>query len=299
MTARDLTKYIWLSIAAAVATISLKSIAYLATGSVSLFSDAIESLINLAAAVFALWMLKVAARPPDDDHHYGHTKAEYFSGAVEGALIAAAALSIAWAAVMRLFDLQPLENVGIGLVVSAVASVINLVVGLILMKKGRDARSITLEADGHHLMTDVYTSAGVIVGVIAVQATGWLILDPLIAIAVAVNILHSGYKIIRAAAAGLMDAASPPEDLAKIIGIFEQYRQSHGIDYHALRTRLSGARTFVSAHLLVPDEWTVAKGHDLAEEIENAIRDAVPGSVATTHLEPLNDPASMNDIDII
>ncbi|MEZ5423539.1 MAG: cation diffusion facilitator family transporter [Pyrinomonadaceae bacterium] len=205
---RKLTRYIWLSIAAAVATISLKAGAYFYTGSVGLLSDALESIINLIAAVFALWMLTVASRPPDEGHNFGHTKAEYFSGALEGSLIGMAAISIAWAAIERMITPRPLENINLGIAISAAASVINLVVGQILIRRGREHRSITLQADGRHLMTDVYTSIGVILGVVLVGFTGWLILDPLIALAVAINILRTGYHVVKESAEGLMDASA-------------------------------------------------------------------------------------------
>ncbi|MCC7309392.1 MAG: cation transporter [Acidobacteria bacterium] len=296
---RKLTRYLWLSIAAAIATISLKAGAYVYTGSVGLLSDALESIINLVAAVFALWMLTVASRPPDDGHNFGHTKAEYFSGALEGSLIGMAAISIAWAAIERLVTPRPIENIGIGIAISAAASVINLVVGQLLIRRGREHRSITLEADGKHLMTDVYTSIGVIAAVILVGFTGWLILDPLIALAVAGNILWTGYHVVKESAEGLMDASASEEDIAKIVGILDDYKEKIGIDYHALRTRVAGPRTFVSVHVLMPDDWTIQHGHELAEEIEAAMRAAVPGVIATTHMEPLDDPLSMADMDLV
>ncbi len=296
---RGLTKYLWLSIAAALATISLKFGAYYLTGSVGLFSDALESIINLVAAVFALWMLTVASRPPDEGHEFGHTKAEYFSGAVEGSLIGMAALSIGWAAIQRLFDPQPIENAGIGLAISTAASLINLFVGRILIKKGREHRSITLEADGKHLMTDVLTSAGVIVGVLAVSLTGWLQLDPIIALAVAANILWSGFNVVKRSAEGLMDSAIDTEHREKIEAVLERYCAERGIEYHALRTRSSGARYFASVHILVPGEWSVKQGHDLADEFEDDVRKALPGTVIITHIEPLDDPLSMKDIELI
>ncbi|KXK07415.1 MAG: cation diffusion facilitator family transporter [Acidobacteria bacterium OLB17] len=296
---KKLTRYLWLSIAAAIATISLKAGAYLYTGSVGLLSDALESIINLIAAVFALWMLTVASRPPDEGHNFGHTKAEYFSGALEGSLIGMAAISIGWAAIERMISPQPLENIGIGIAISAAATVINLVVGQILIRSGRTHRSIALEADGRHLMTDVVTSIGVIAAVIIVGATGWLILDPLIALAVALNILWTGYHVVKRSAEGLMDASASDEDMAKIVAVLDEYKEKAGIDYHALRTRVAGPRIFVSVHVLMPDEWTIQRGHELAEEIESAMRSAVPGVIASTHLEPLDDPLSMADMDLV
>ncbi|HMM80724.1 MAG TPA: cation diffusion facilitator family transporter [Pyrinomonadaceae bacterium] len=296
---RKLTRYLWLSIAAAIATISLKAGAYFYTGSVGLLSDALESIINLVAAVFALWMLTVAARPPDDGHNFGHTKAEYFSGALEGSLIGMAAISIAWAAIERLVSPRPIENIGIGIAISAAASVINLVVGQLLIRRGREHRSITLEADGKHLMTDVVTSIGVIVAIIVIGGTGWTILDPLIALAVAGNILWTGYHVVKQSAEGLMDASASDEDMAKIVAVLDYYKEKIGIDYHALRTRVAGPRIFVTAHVLMPDEWTIQRGHELAEEIESAMRAAVPGVIASTHMEPLDDPLSMADMDLV
>jgi len=296
---RKLTRYIWLSIAAAIATISLKAGSYFYTGSVGLLSDALESIINLVAAIFALWMLTVASRPPDEGHNFGHTKAEYFSGALEGSLIGMAAISIAWAAIERLVTPRPIENIGIGIAISAAASVINLVVGQLLIRRGREHRSITLQADGRHLMTDVYTSLGVIVAVILIGATGWLILDPLIALVVAANILWTGYHVVKESAEGLMDASATDEDTQRIVAVLEDYKNKMGIDYHALRTRVAGPRIFVSAHVLMPDEWTIQRGHELAEEIESAMRAAVPGVIASTHMEPLDDPLSMADMDLV
>ena len=263
----SLTRFAWLSIAAALATMALKTLAYWLTGSVGLLSDAMESLVNLAGAFMALAMLTVAARPPDDDHPHGHGKAEYFSAGVEGALIVIAAVAIAVAAIDRLLHPRPLEQVGLGLAVSVAASLLNLGVALVLLKAARTHRSATLQANAHHLLTDVWTSAGVLVGVIAVAATGWLVLDPLIAIAVAVNIVVAGARILRDSVAGLMDAALPPSDLKLLRDLLDRYA-ADGIEYHALRTRQSGARRFVSVHVLVPPEWTVQQGHDLLERIE-------------------------------
>lgn len=298
MIKKNLTRFAWLSIAAAIVTIVLKTVAYWLTDSVGLLSDALESVINLVAAMFALWMLSVAARPADEGHPYGHTKAEYFSGALEGSLIGMAALSIGWTAAERLLQPRAIENVSLGLVISAVASILNLIVGRILIREGRASRSVTLEADGHHLMTDVYTSAGVIVAVFAVSFTGWYILDPIIALLVAVNILWTGFKVVRQSTTGLMDAAVSPEDLARITGVLDGYRESHKIDYHALRTRQSGARAFATVHILVPDDWTVQRGHELIEQIVGDIHAAVPGSNVLTHMEPLEDSLSMEDIEL-
>jgi divalent metal cation (Fe/Co/Zn/Cd) transporter len=293
----SLTRYAWLSIAAAIATILLKGTAWWLTGSVGLLSDAIESFVNLAAAMMALWILTVAATPADDRHAHGHSKAEYFSSAFEGLMIVFAALSIIWAAVDRLWNLQPLESVGIGLAVSVVASIVNLLVARILLKVGRDNHSIVLEADAHHLMTDVWTSVGVVVGVGLVWVTGWLWLDPVIAIAVALNIVWTGWQLMHRSAAGLMDVSLPEEKVAEIEAVLKSYREQ-GLDFHALRTRQAGSRAFVSVHVLVPGQWTVKEAHDWAERIERDIRKVMPRVNAMTHLEPLEDPVSMLDQDL-
>lgn len=292
-----LTRYAWLSIAAALATILLKGIAWWMTGSVGLLSDAIESFVNLAAAMMALWILTLAAAPADDRHAHGHSKAEYFSSAFEGLLIVFAALSIAWAAVNRLLHPQALESVGVGLAVSVLASVINLVVARILMRVGREHHSIVLEADAHHLMTDVWTSAGVVAGVALAWAGGWLWLDPLIAIAVALNIVWTGWRLMQRSAEGLMDVSLPDESVAKIEAVLAGYR-AQGLDFHALRTRQAGSRAFISVHVLVPGRWTVQEGHDWAERIERDIRRTIPRAHVLTHLEPLEDPVSMLDQDL-
>lgn len=294
----NLSRYAWLSIAAAVATISLKAGAYFYTGSVGLLSDALESLINLAAAVVALIMIKIAAQPPDDEHAFGHDKAEYFASGIEGTLIFFAAVAIIYTSVPRILSPQPIENLSIGLVISLVATVVNLFVGLLLIRVGKQQHSIVLEADGKHLMTDVWTSVGVLLGVVVVGLTGWLILDPIIALIVALNIIWTGYQLIQRSALGLMDTAISPETQGKIEEILNRYVKNQKIDYHALRTRQAGARKFVYVHILVPDEWTVQKGHDLIEEIENDIRAAISDSIVFTHLEPLEDPSSFYDLDL-
>lgn len=297
MSHHALTRYAWLSIAAAVATILLKGAAWWMTGSVGLLSDALESFVNLAAAMMALWVLTVVATPADDGHAHGHGKAEYFSSAFEGLLIVFAALAIAYAAIDRLLHPQPLQAIGAGLLVSAVAAIINLATARTLLKVGSERQSIALEADAHHLMTDVWTSAGVIVGVSLVWLTGWLWLDPVIALGVALNIVWTGWKLMQRSAAGLMDASLPPEALAEIETALLPYRQQ-GLDFHALLTRQAGARAFISVHVLVPGRWTVKEGHDWAERIERDIRKAVPGSHVLTHLEPIEDPVSMLDQDL-
>jgi cation diffusion facilitator family transporter len=294
MSQNSLKRYAWLSIAAAVATILLKGWAWWLTGSVGLLSDAMESFVNLAAAVVALAVLTVAAEPEDADHAFGHGKAEYFSSAFEGLLILIAAGAILWTAVGRLLNPEPLEALGLGLMVSVIASVINLATARVLMRVGREYRSITLEADAHHLLTDVYTSAGVIAGVALVWLSGWLWVDPVIAIAVALNIVWMGWTLLKRSAAGLMDAAIPADELQAIGAILAGY-EAQGIEFHALRTRQAGSRVFVTLHVLVPGDWTVQLGHDWCEHIEGDIRRCLTHAHVTTHLEPQEDPLSLAD----
>ncbi|HEX2237904.1 MAG TPA: cation diffusion facilitator family transporter [Gammaproteobacteria bacterium] len=291
----DLTRFAWLSVAAAALTIALKAAAYLITGSVGLLSDALESVVNLFAALMALAMLTVAARPPSELHPFGYGKAEYFSSGVEGALILLAAISIIWAAILRLLEPEPLEHVGLGLAVSALASIVNFGVARILFYANRRYGSITLEADAHHLMTDVWTSIGVIAGVGAVAFTGWNRLDPIIALAVAANIIWAGVQLMRRSVLGLLDSALPAADQEAIKQILLRYNDQD-VQFHALRTRQAGARKFVSVHVLVPGKWSVQYGHDLLEELEEQIRAQVPGAHIFTHLEPVEDPASWQDI---
>jgi cation diffusion facilitator family transporter len=290
----SLKRYAWLSIAAALATILLKGWAWWLTGSVGLLSDALESFVNLAGAMMALAMLTLAAMPADDNHAHGHGKAEYFSSAFEGFLILIAAILIGYAAIERLLNPQPIEAVGIGLAVSVVASIINLATSRILMGVGRKFKSITLEADAHHLLTDVWTSVGVIVGVGLVWATGWLWLDPVIAILVALNIVWTGWQLLQRSAAGLMDVSIPEEEIRAIEDVLDRYRQQ-GLAFHALRTRQAGSRAFITLHVLVPGAWTIQQGHDMSERIEADIRRAVSNAHLTTHLEPIEDPASLAD----
>ena len=289
-----LTRFAWLSIAAAVLTIALKAVAYLTTGSVGLLSDALESIVNLVGALMALAMLTIAARPADDDHAYGHGKAEYFSSGVEGTLILIAAVSIGVAATQRLFAPKPLEQIGLGLGVSIVASLVNLSVALVLSRASKRYNSITLEANAQHLMTDVWTSAGVLVGVGAVALTGWERFDPIVAFIVAGNIIWSGVRIVRKSVLGLMDTALPAEEQSTIQRVLEGHRQT-SVQYHALRTRQAGTRSFVSFHVLVPGKWTVQRGHNFLERIESDIHLALPNITVFTHLESLNDPTSWDD----
>lgn len=286
--------YVWLSIAAAVVTIALKAGAYQLTGSVGLLADAIESGVNLVAALVALWALTLAARPPDAMHMFGYSKAEYFSSAAEGGLIIMAAISIAIAAGERLFNPAPLAQIGLGLALTLLATLVNGVVALILLRAGRRLRSITLRADAHHLLTDVWTSAGVVLAIGLVKITGWLVLDPLIAFLVALNIIWAGLRLLRETGSGLLDASLPEEEQRTISAILAEYHVQ-GLQFHALRTRLAGARRFITFHVLVPGEWTVQQGHQLCEEIELAIGRALPFTSITTHLEPIEDPASWAD----
>jgi cation diffusion facilitator family transporter len=286
-----------LSIAAALATIALKASAWLITGSVGFLSDAAESIVNLVAAIVALIAIRVAIRPPDDDHAYGHEKAEYFSAGAEGALVLVAAVGIAWVAGTRLLDPQPLSDVGAGVAVSAVAAALNLVVATILTRVGREQRSITLEADGRHLMTDVWTSVGVIAGIVAVALTGWERLDPIIALLVALNIVRTGVQLIHRSSGGLMDHALGPAEQADIQAVLDAHR-ADGVEFHALRTRQSGRRAFVSVHVLVPGAWSVQQGHDVAEGVERDVRARLPYATVFTHVEPREDPASFDDISL-
>ena len=290
----SLTRYAWLSIAAAIITIGMKTAAYLITGSVGLLSDALESLVNLAGAIMAMAMLTIAARPPDEEHAYGHSKAEYFSSGVEGTLITIAAATIAITAVNRLLNPQPLEQPGLGLAISIAASLVNLFVALVLMRAGKRFNSITLEADGKHLMTDVWTTIGVVLGLVLVVITGLQWLDPVIALLVAANIVYSGVKLMKRSAYGLLDTALPNGTMEKVRTVLDEFT-SEGIKYHALRSREAAARSFVSVHILVPGNWTVQQGHEMLERIEAGVREVVPGVSVFTHLEPEGDKASYED----
>jgi cation diffusion facilitator family transporter len=280
-----LTRLMWLSIAAALVTITMKTVAWRLTGSVGLLSDAVESLVNLLAAIVGLIMIRWATRPPDEEHAFGHEKAEYFAAGAEGMFILGAAASIGYVAVGRLLHPAGLASVGPGLAVSVGASLVNLVVALTLIRAGRRHRSITIEADGRHLMTDVVTSAGVVIGVLAVAISGWHPLDPIVAIAVALNIVFTGVRLIRRSGSGLMDRSLPPAELAKVEAALAPYRED-GIIFKALRTRRSGRRSFVSVDVLVPANWTVARGHVLLEQIERDVETALPQTTVATHLEP-------------
>ncbi|MFZ2511534.1 MAG: cation diffusion facilitator family transporter [Gordonia sp. (in: high G+C Gram-positive bacteria)] len=288
-TTKDLSRWALLSIATALVTIALKTVAWQITGSVGLLSDAAESVVNLVAAIVAFIALRIAARPPDDDHNFGHAKSEFFSAVIEGVMIAIAAALIIYTAVERLLNPRELESVGIGLLISVVASILNGVVAFLLIRAGREHRSITLEADGKHLLTDVWTTAGVILGVALVAWTGWLPLDAIVAIGVAINILVVGYLLIRRSTRGLMDVAISDDDLAEINGVLDEFR-ADGLDFHDIRTRDSGRLRFLQLHMLVPGKWTVQHGHDVVEQVETALRAQIPDLVVVVHLEPIEDP---------
>lgn len=260
-------------------------------------ADAAESIVNLVAAVVALIALKIAVKPADANHNFGHTKAEYFSAAVEGVMIFIAAISIGIFAVQRLLVPQPLEAVGVGLVISVVASVLNSAVALLLIRAGRRHHSIALKADGKHLMTDVWTSAGVLAGIVLVWLTGWDWLDPVIAIAVGVNILFAGYALVQESTAGLMDVSLPEEDNERLRAILSS-RAGAAVGFHLMRTRVSGTRQFMEFHLLVPDEWSVKQGHDFLEDLSDEIVSEFPRMTVTGHIEPINDARSYSHADL-
>ena len=287
--------YAVLSIGAAVVTIALKIVAWRLTGSVGLLSDAAESVVNLVAALIALWALTLAARPADERHAFGYSKAEYFASGAEGFLIVAAAVGIMVAAWGRFRHPRPLTDAWVGIGVSAAASAVNGAVAVVLLRAGRRLRSITLKADGHHLLTDVWTSFGVIVGIALVAATGWLRLDPLIAFAVAVNIVWTGWKLVHETGLGLLDAGLPEDERRLVTDALGKFQERDGILFHAIWTRVSGTRRFVSMHVLAPGGWTIQRGHDLCEEIEAAVRAALPQTTVFTHLEPREDPVSWDD----
>ena len=293
----SLARFAWLSIAAALVTIALKTTAYLLTGSVGLLSDAAESIVNLVGAAMALGMLTIAARPADESHTYGHSKAEYFASGVEGLLILLASAGIGVTAVQRLFHPRPLEQLGIGLAVSIAAAAVNFGVARVLLSAGKRHNSITLEADAQHLMTDVWTSAGVIGGVALVALIGWIPLDALVALFVSLNIVWTSVQLLRRSVAGLMDASLSKVEQQAIEAVLARYRE-RGVGFHALRTRQAASRRFVTLHMLVPGEWTVHDAHHVAENPEGEIRAALGEAVVTTHLEPIEDEISMRDISL-
>ncbi len=294
---KRLIRIIWLSIGAAVLTISMKTVAWLLTGSVGLLSDAAESLVNLVAALVALAAILWSTRPADEGHTYGHEKADYLSAGIEGALIVLAAATIAYAAIGRLIEPSALTDVGTGLAITVAATLVNLLVGRFLISTGNEEQSLTVEANGRHLMTDVWTSVGVIVGVALVYITGFERLDPIIALLVAANIVRTGFSLVRASMSGLMDKALPDTELAAVNAVLAGHA-SASIQFHALRTRRAGRRAFVSVHVLVPGGWTVQRGHDFAEGIEGELRAVFDQATVFTHLEPVEDPVSFSDTDL-
>ena len=293
----SLARFAWLSVGAAIATIVLKLFAWWLTDSVGLLSDALESFVNLAAALVTLGMLILATRPPTEQHAYGFSKAEYLASAFEGLLILLAACGIAYAAIQRFMNPLPIQQAVAGVTVSLLASIINFAVARVLLRQARDHRSIALDADARHLMTDVWTSIGVVFAVGAVAVTGWWRLDPIIALAVAANIVWTGGSLLLQSFRGLMDEAIPGMQREAVITVLDSYYDA-GVRYHALRTRRAAGRSFISVHVLVPGEWTVTDSHHIVEEIEARIRVAVPGSYTETHLEPVGDPSSYEDIDL-
>lgn len=293
---KKLTRYAWLSIAAALATIVLKTLAWLLTGSVGILSEAVESIVNLAGAAFALVMLSYAARPADEGHPYGHGKAEYFSSGFEGMLILFAAGAIIYAACFRLLHPEPLEQLGLGLFVSTLASVLNFATARILLGAGKRHESITLEADGRHLMADVWTSVGVLGGIACVWLTGRLWLDSVIALAVGFQIAWTGAGILKRSWDGLMDACLPEEEMQKISEAMLPF-EARGIKFHALQCRRAASDRFVSVHMLFPGDWTVHRAHNLSEDFEEAVRLALPRARIITHLESLEDARSFSHLE--
>ncbi|MBM7458597.1 cation diffusion facilitator family transporter [Rhodococcus coprophilus] len=290
---RRLMRFMLLSVAAALATMAMKALAAVLTGSVGLLSDALESGVNLVAAVVGLIALRVAAKPADYNHQFGHGKAEYLSAAVEGTMIFVAATAILWSSVDRLLHPQAVEQPGIGLALSTGASVINLAVGLALLRAGRRHRSITLVADGNHLLTDVWTSVGVLAGVALVVLTGWDVLDPIVAILVAVNILRIGYELVKQSVMGMLDVVLPDEDVAAVDAILDRYREGNSVVILPPRTREAGRQRFVYLTVRVPGDWTVRAGHDLLDRLEADLRGALPGTAVFTHLEPTGPTADL------
>jgi cation diffusion facilitator family transporter len=286
--------YAWLSLATSILTIGLKFWAYYLTGSIGMLSDAVEAGVNIAAALVALGVLTYAEAKPDREHNFGHEKAQYFSSGIEGALIFVAAAAIVWSAIPRLAHPQAIEQVGAGLALSVVAGLANAACAWVMLRAARTHRSITLEADARHLLTDVWTTAGVFIGVVLVQVTGYLRLDPIIALAVAVQILWTGWHLMSRSFEGLMDRAVPEDDRAVITSVLDSLRHQ-GCDFHALRTRVAGAKSFVEVHVLVPGSMTVQAGHDIVEALESEVCAKLPHVEILIHLEPLEDPRSWDD----
>jgi cation diffusion facilitator family transporter len=288
--------YALLSVVAAAVTIALKMGAYWVTGSVGMLSDALESIINLVAALFAFWALSMAARPATEKFPYGFSKLEYFSSGLESGLILLAAVGIAWTAWPRLTHPAPLTEVGLGMAFSLVATLINAGTAWVLLRASKRLHSITLKADAHHLLSDVWTSVGVMLAVGLVKLTGWAVLDPLIAILVAFNICATGFHLLRETAHGLLDRSLPEADLLAVAHILDDYRTRHGVVFHALQTRAAGSQKFISLHVLVPGTWPVTQGHDLCHEVETKLQATLPNTHVLTHLEPLEDPRAWADV---
>lgn len=286
---KSLASIAWYSIVASILTILIKSAAYYITGSVGFMSDAMESVINLIAGIVAFFSLTIAAQPADSEHPFGHDKAEYFSSMIEGVLITLAAIGIAYAAINRIYHPRPLEELDFGMALSIFATLINLGTARILLHYGRKHNSITLEADAHHLMTDVWTTVGIVVGIILVKITNWQILDPIMAILVAISILYTGAKLIVRSTDGLMDKKLSEKDMIQIKEILDRHKV-RGIDYHALYTRQASSKRFINFHLLFPGDWSVHQAHEITKEIEKEIVERLPNSEVFVHLEPINDP---------
>jgi cation diffusion facilitator family transporter len=292
---KSLASIVWFSIIASVLTIAIKWSAYSITGSVGFLSDAMESFINLAAGIVAFVMLTIAAKPPDKEHPFGHDKAEYFSSLIEGVLIVLAAIGIVYAAINRIYHPQPLDELNIGMALSILATIINFVVSRILLHYGRKHNSITLEADAHHLMTDVWTTVGIVIGIVLVKFTNWQLLDPIMAIAVAISIIYTGAKLIVRSADGLMDTMLSEKDLTLVRQILDKYKQQ-GLDYHALYTRKAASKNFITFHLLIPGDLTLHEAHEFSKTIEKDIAKELPYSDVFIHLEPLSDPDAFDDV---
>jgi cation diffusion facilitator family transporter len=287
--------YAWLSVATAVATLALKGIAAYITGSVGLYSDALESIVNLVAALLAVYAIRVATRPADEAFPHGYDKAEYFSSGFEGALILVAAFLMGFEAIRRLLAPAPLVEIELGLGISMVACAMNFVVSRALMQGAKKHESIALEADAHHLMTDVWTTIGVAIAVVLVRVTGWQWLDPVAALIVAANVVRIGVALVRRSSRGLLDAALPSQERAAVDAMLEEVSAREGAQFHAVRTRQAGARRFIELHVVVPGRWSVQRGHDLCEKIEEGLRNLGPRTTVLTHLEPLEDPKSYAD----
>ena len=290
----DLTRYAWLSIFTGVGVFSLKMVAFKLTGSVGLLSDALESTVNIVAAIIALLALRTAMKPADAEHHFGRGKAEYFSAQIEGFMILIAAIVIVATAIERLIKPVELEKPGLGLAISSAASALNFAPAMVLMRAGKKHRSATLVADSRHLLTDVWTSVGVLVGVALVFITHYTRLDALVALAVGLNIIVTGVQLLRESTSKLLDKALPDEDHAAIVAVLQKH-ESDNVKFHGLQTRESGRHRFVSMHILVPGDWSIQQGHDLSEQIEGEIIAALPDTTVSTHVEPIDDPRSWAD----